>query len=226
MVTEEWRPIPGHPGYEVSNLGQVRSYRTLQGHPCNEPRIMKLMIVQGYWHIKLGRSFQSAVHRLVALAFLGPRPRDMECRHLDGNRLNPELSNLAYGTREQNYHDRHRHGTDNSGERHGNSKLTNEQVDLIRNSQESSERLAQELGVTVGTVSKVRFGRAWRHLPGTPEPRIGRPRGIENHKAKLDEHKVRHIRTSGSTARSLADRYGVSTGTIYLVRQRKVWAHV
>lgn len=226
MVTERWRPIPDHEGYEASDKGRIRSYRTLQGHRSNEPRIMKLMVVQGYWHIKLGRSFQSTVHRLVASAFLGPCPDGMECRHLDGNRLNSKLSNLTYGTKVQNYHDRHRHGTDNSGERHGNSKLTDDLVNLIRGSRESSMRLAQDLGVTVGTVSKIRSGRAWRHLPGTPEPHPGRRKGTQNHKAKLDEQKVQLIRTSRSTTRSLAEKYEVSIATVHLVRQRKTWTHV
>jgi len=49
-----------------------------------------------------GKNRTYEVQRLVALAFLGPRPEGHETRHLDGNRLNNRLDNLAYGTRSQN----------------------------------------------------------------------------------------------------------------------------
>ena len=164
-MVEEWRPVSGHSGYEVSDHGRVRSYRTLQGHPCKKPRIMKLMVVQGYLHIKLGRSFQSTVHRLVAAAFLGPCPEGMECRHLDGDRLNARLDNLIYGTKAENYDDRRRHGTHNTGERHGNSKLTDARASLIKTSTTSAKELAEKFGVTPSSISKVRTGRSWTHVP-------------------------------------------------------------
>lgn len=162
MVEEEWRPIEGSPGYEVSDLGRVRSYRDLRGHPCAEPRIMALQTVQGYLWIKLGRQRQSAVHRLVAHAFLGPRPSGMECRHLDGDRSNAALKNLAYGTRSQNYQDRKRHGTENDGERHGLSKLTNQMAREIRASAAPTKELARRYEVSPVTINRIRSRRSYR----------------------------------------------------------------
>lgn len=52
-----------------------------------------------------------SVHSLVAEAFLGPRPEGQEVRHLDGNGMNNDVSNLVYGTRQQNQRDRVEHGT-------------------------------------------------------------------------------------------------------------------
>lgn len=162
---EEWRPVTGHPGYEVSSHGRVRSYRDKQGHPTREPRLMDLQRVQGYLYIKLGRSFQTAVHRLVAREFLGPTPPGMECRHLDGNRENAALTNLAYGSRSENYHDRHAHGTDISGERHGNAKLSDKDVIEMRRSKLPPRKVAEHYGMSLGNVYKILGRRAWRHLP-------------------------------------------------------------
>lgn len=54
-----------------------------------------------------------AVHVLVLEAFRGPRPGpDYEGRHLDGDPGNSALVNLAWGTRQENWGDRRRHGRD------------------------------------------------------------------------------------------------------------------
>lgn len=46
------------------------------------------------------------VHTLVALAFLGERPKHKNLiRHLDSNKQNNHYSNLAYGTDKENYAD-------------------------------------------------------------------------------------------------------------------------
>lgn len=162
-MVEEWRPIESSPGYEVSDLGRVRSYRDRQGHPSAEPRIMVLQAtIHGYLWIKLGRQRQAAVHRLVADAFLGPRPPGMECRHLDGDRSNAALGNLAYGTRSENYQDRKRHGTENDGERHGLSRLTNQMAREIRASIAPTKELAHRYEVSPVTINRVRSHRSYR----------------------------------------------------------------
>ena len=75
-----------------------------------------------------------------------------------------------------------------------------------------------------------------RHLRwGTPKEnaadcvRLSRknsPRGEEQWNAKLTEADVIFIRTSTMTGRALAAHLKVSPGTISLVRNRKVWAHL
>ena len=121
MEVEEWRPIPEWHGYEVSNTGRVRSIeRTVirrTGRPMSvRPRILSQVTrTDGYPSVFLcrteDRGTRRYVHQLVLEAFVGPRPDKMECRHLDGDRLNPHVTNLAWGTRSQNTQDRVRHGT-------------------------------------------------------------------------------------------------------------------
>jgi hypothetical protein len=70
---------------------------------------------RGYRNIRLcggtgDRSQVRTVHRVVAEAFHGPLPPEMQVRHLDGNRENNAPSNLAYGTRSENMQDQVRHG--------------------------------------------------------------------------------------------------------------------
>lgn len=114
----EWRNIPGWEGkYEVSDAGEVRALLNTRNTPLEVSVIKKqTKNSAGYACVSLsanGISRMFNVHSLVMLAFVGPRPDGMEVRHLDGNRLNPHLSNLAYGYPEDNSADRKHHGTTN-----------------------------------------------------------------------------------------------------------------
>jgi hypothetical protein len=72
------------------------------------------------------------VHSLVLLAFVGLRPLNQETRHLSGARADNRLKNLCYGTKQENAADRERHGAGYRGEKNGNSKLSDVDVDAIR----------------------------------------------------------------------------------------------
>jgi hypothetical protein len=107
VTAEEWKPIPGFPDYEVSDLGQVASLKR------GEREILAGGKTEmGYRNVLLyrdGRRVGRRVHQLVALVFHGPRPEGLVIRHLDGNQLNNAASNLRYGTHEENLADRRRH---------------------------------------------------------------------------------------------------------------------
>lgn len=107
---EEWRPIPGFKGvYEASSLGNVRSWTAIKQGGLLTPRVNSRT---GYWEVHVGGSRSPRkVHQLVAAAFLGPRPPGMQTRHLNGDRLDNRLENLAYGTQSQNELDSVRVGT-------------------------------------------------------------------------------------------------------------------
>lgn len=109
----EWRPIPGFDGYEISDLGRVRSWR-----PCTRSKSLPYVLNPGigdagYPVVTLQGPTKKAlrrVHRLVGEAFLGPRPAGMETRHLNGDKLDNRVANLRYGTKGENAQDAVRHG--------------------------------------------------------------------------------------------------------------------
>lgn len=167
MVVEEWRVIPGHPHYEVSNLGRVQSWKKDRNGP---PMLIKQSPDRyGYARVCLDRKTRR-VHSLVALAFLGEAPKGCTLvRHLDGDNKNNNLSNLKWGTLSENMHDRVAHGrNDTAGEKNGRSKLTKEQVDLIRSGHETlplssweKKMLAQYWKISVGHLNKILRGGQW-----------------------------------------------------------------
>lgn len=126
---EQWRPVVGFEGrYEVSNLGQVHSIARTITRSNGVPQFINSRIIRtrpgarGYITIQLWRDNKAhiyTVHRLVAAAWIGPRPDGLQVRHLDGDKTNNRADNLAYGTNSENQLDAVRHGTHNmSGKTH------------------------------------------------------------------------------------------------------------
>lgn len=109
MATEHTpKALERFPGYSVDEDGVVysdtnwRGYgrRALAVHPGKDgyPRV-RVMIN--------GRRRNMGVHRLVAMAFLPPRPSAAhQLRHADGNKGNSAASNLLWGTAKDNAADR------------------------------------------------------------------------------------------------------------------------
>lgn len=128
-MNEEWRPILSHSGYEVSNLGRVRSVdRVIHRIDGHQSRIAGVVLTPNakcrtghLWVSLLRNSVRTRryVHQLVLEAFVSPRPPGCVARHLDDNPSNNSLENLAWGTPSENSFDRVRNGNDfNSNKTH------------------------------------------------------------------------------------------------------------
>lgn len=109
---EEWRPIPGHDGYEASSLGRVRSPRRVLKPWGSNNKI-------GHLKVGLDGGKRMWVHRAVLLAFVGPCPPGLEVRHLNGEPTDNRVENLRYGTHAENMQDMAAHGRGNRAGRPG-----------------------------------------------------------------------------------------------------------
>lgn len=100
------RPIPGFEQYEITRLGRVWSN-------FREGQWLKGVVShRGYLYVSLfshGRESRKAIHRLVLETYVGPCPKDMECRHLNGNSSDNRLKNLKWGTMKENRKDKVKH---------------------------------------------------------------------------------------------------------------------
>lgn len=131
MSVEAWRPAPivGYAeSYEVSDRGRVRSVaRTVVDSLGRERRLKSvlrtLMPYGNYGHLNVRLSHEGVVetftvHKLVALAFVGPQPAlDYEVCHFDGNASNNCATNLRWDTSSGNKQDVLRHGRHNMASR-------------------------------------------------------------------------------------------------------------
>jgi len=102
--TDEWRPVPGWPMYEVSRRGRARR-GTRELKPARDK--------DGYRYVTLsaGRArWRVHVARLVLLVFAGEPPSAAhEACHGNGRRWDNRLANLRWDTRPANRADRERH---------------------------------------------------------------------------------------------------------------------
>jgi len=172
---EDWRDIPGWEGrYQVSDLGRVRSLprQRSDGSILTRGRVLSLRgSVDRYLSASLAKDYKTYpahVHRLVLLAFSGPCPPGHEACHYDGDGANNTLSNLRWGTPQDNAQDKVRHGRANGGctrgELNGMSKLAPADVLAIRRSPLSDARVAESYGVSRACIYSVRKRRSWAWL--------------------------------------------------------------
>lgn len=168
---EEWRPVKGYPGYDVSNMGRARSWRTRNGKPSDTPRLLTIAHRKKQSQVSFrGKAF--LIHRVVLETFVGPCPEGMECAHADGDHRNNRLDNLSWKTHRENEMDKERHGTRIRGERWGeimrrrsyrgervyNAKLTDEQREYIKKNPDNLPvpTLAELFGVNRTTAYRIR----------------------------------------------------------------------
>ena len=129
-MTEIWKTAYGHPLYEASNLGRFR-WKFL----C---RLIGVHIQKhngyGYVRLKTENGFKNfRAHKIVLESFVEQSAEGSETRHLNGNRSDNRLCNLGWGTKQENYADKVRHGTVYSyytapRDEHPNAKLMTEDV--------------------------------------------------------------------------------------------------
>lgn len=157
---EKWLDIPGYENvYAVSSLGRVYSYKRY--------RLLKGIINdEGYPQVGLqknGKNRRWRVHQLVLLAFVGPRPADMESRHFpDHDKTNNRLENLSYCTSSQNVQDNVSRGMYRT-----NALLTDDQVRLIRSvslDYGETNSFCESLGISRTAFHCIRRGATYQHV--------------------------------------------------------------
>lgn len=106
---EIWRDVPNYLGcYKVSSHGRIKSLKRIVDHPIAKQYTVKEKILRpstdnGYARVYLygrGNRERVFVHKIVAGVFLirlySGVKRPAHIRHIDGNRLNNNSSNLMF----------------------------------------------------------------------------------------------------------------------------------
>jgi hypothetical protein len=91
LELEFWAPVAEAPLYEVSTWGRVRlGDRLIESWPNKKGYHLVSLTIEGRDHLRY-------VHRLVLMAFVGPRPGRL-ANHDDGRKGNNRLRNLGWTT--------------------------------------------------------------------------------------------------------------------------------
>lgn len=168
-VMENWKDIPGFKGeYQVSDLGRVRSLtrswnqlsrcRNIYLHTKQGRVLRPGLNAQGYPTVVLGRAHGTAtVHSLVCLTFLGSPKEGKECRHKDGKRNTPQLSNLCYGTRSENINDSRNHGTFQKRYQDMRALTPKQEKHVLKLHEKgvSRKEIAKQFGVSINPIRRI-----------------------------------------------------------------------
>lgn len=165
---EQWRPIPGYPGYEVSDQGRVKSLK------FGRERILKQRKRNdGYLDIHLwkhGREQRKFIHRLVLEAFVGNPGGKLECNHRNGIKTDNRLENLEWIDHSGNIRHAFKTGLkSHKGEKNPRAKLTAEEVLKIHEILVEGvpvREIAEIFGVSLTTIYDIKSGRRWSHVTG------------------------------------------------------------
>jgi hypothetical protein len=171
-AAEEWRAVAGYDAlYEVSSEGAIRRVAGPDSRGwMRQQRVLRPALdPYGYLCVALsksGRMRTFRVHRLVVVAFLGPRPSGLEVNHIDGNKRNNGAINLEYITNEANQLHAVAHGLKATGARNGHAYLSIADVAVIRQLRSdgaSRADVAQRFGIPhLDYVTRITSGKVWQ----------------------------------------------------------------
>lgn len=175
---EAWASIDRFEGYRFSSFGVTQTSwgkttktNSLEPFPQTWRNLKYHLDAYGYPSVGLrlsqGKRVTMKAHSLILMAFIGPRPPGMVCRHLDGNKLNNRLHNICWGTHSENTEDQRKHNTMPVGSRQWMSKLVESDVEAIRAMLSEGVKpkvICEQYGVCAMTVSRIRNRHIWKHV--------------------------------------------------------------
>lgn len=183
MIDEVWKDIEGYPGYQVSNLGRVKSlvkaYRRTDKILKGSPSTTGYTLVQLYSGEGLSSRKSLLAHRLVMITFQpNPAMDELEVNHKDLDTTNNKISNLEWVTPKGNKE--HYAASDKfmeavkklpTGEKQHLAVMTDELVIEFRRRWEQVKgvygersKLAREFGIAESTARLITDGKTWKHL--------------------------------------------------------------
>lgn len=220
FTNEEWRTIPGTGHYSVSNIGRLRSdpHEIFNKGNCAmmkvKGKILKLrkdkkgyLVTTGYINGKFKNIF---AHSAVLLAFVGPRPKGMEVRHLNSNPLDNRLENLSYGTKSENMRDAVKLGT----LVFSRTKLTREEVIAIGRDTRPITEISRAFGVCDATVINIKKGKSFK---GFTDGIYYKPQK----KRELTKEEMDFVLDRSNTREEVMSKIGITFQQVKRIRRTK-----
>lgn len=155
-------------------------------------------------------------HRIAYQLVKGEIPEGLVVRHRCDNPFCCNPDHLEIGTYQDNTNDMiaRQRQKKARGEESGTSKLTEDQVIEIRNSDESLRVLADRFGVSESSVGEARRGKTWTHLPPATKK--------VNCTRRLTDEQVKQIFLAAGTNRAIGEAFGCSESFVRKIKSRKV----
>ena len=161
----EWKDIEGYEGkYKISNEGDIYSFYK---RGCLKPALNNW----GYKYVSLSKNNLSksyVIHRLVALHFIDNPEKLPTVNHIDGNKVNNDISNLEWASYSENMSHAFRTGLNKPAKGLDRSfKLSPENVREIRRdflNGQSIRAVAKKYGISYDYAYKFKVGKARKNV--------------------------------------------------------------
>lgn len=162
-MEEIWKDVPGYEGYyQASTMGRVRSLDRETPYKDRTRKVKGKILKSseqkdGRLSVMLSKDnkqkrYTTAV--LIALTFIGERPKGYDVLHANGNSQDNRLINLSYDTRSQNTIDHYRYGSKNPS-----GKLSIDEVLKIRRLYSANNcfvwEIANEFNISTSQVIRI-----------------------------------------------------------------------
>ena len=162
---EVWKDIPDCEGYQVSNKGNVKSFKR------ENPRMLKTPLCsRGYSKVGLsvnGKTKSKRVHRIVAETFISNPEGKPNINHINGIKTDNRVENLEWCTQKENV----RHAVDTglfsaTGENNVRCKITEADAMEIKYGYQGMKQkdVAEIYGISQSQVCRIRLGKLWGHI--------------------------------------------------------------
>lgn len=156
------KKIDGFEKYSITRDGRVWSWKS-------NKFLSHGLAGKGYPNVVLwkdGKGYGRHIHRLMAETYIPNPDNKREVNHKDGNKENNFLYNLEWVTSSENRLHAYEIGLQGSGEDHCNAKLTQLQVDYIRQQYATGKytmkRIANVFGVSESNISVIIRNVKWK----------------------------------------------------------------
>lgn len=166
---EIWRDVPKYPGYEVSDLGRLRSYHRTNARLdlSVSPHILTASS-ESYSRFKMkhksGRVFKRGVHIVVLEAFVGPRPPLHLALHRNDDQADNRLVNLYWGTVQDNANDRDKNGIHQRGCDSAVSRFSEKEIRQILTDERPCRIIAREFNCMHTLISQIQLGKTYSNV--------------------------------------------------------------
>lgn len=168
-MEEVWKEIKGFPKYQISNMGNIRSFSDKKKGKTLKPQINK----KGYYSILLysdGKPHPKKVHRLVAEAFIPNLEHKEQINHINGIKTDNRIENLEWCTNSENQIHAYKNGLEKPRckRKVKQYSLNNEYIKTY----EYIKDAKKELGINEASISlvckgkrKTAGGYIWKYAP-------------------------------------------------------------
>lgn len=156
--------------YQISDSGRIFTKRRLIGNQIHYGKELVPQLTQdGYLKVTLSKNGECKkfyLHRLVATQFLDNSMNLPQVNHKDGNKLNNNIANLEWCTKQENQNHAVRNNLMQHGQDRPSARLTEDQVLEIYKLKGilTGQAIADIYGVSKNTINCILRGSKWKYL--------------------------------------------------------------